>query len=229
VIRAVIFDLDGTLYDERDFVKSGFEAVARHISAKYALDFEQVFHILMQDFKCGLRGKNFDSLLSKLKLPHAEVDNLVTIYREHEPKIRLYPDAEPTLKQLKGSFKLGLITDGCEETQENKIAALNIKGYFDAVIITDSLGKEHRKPSEKPFKVMLSKLGIKTTEAIYVGDNPMKDFVAAKRLGFRTVRVRRGDSEYDSIEVDDKHEANNTVPSLLYLKELLGQGTAHEE
>lgn len=147
MIKAVILDMDGTLYNEKDFVKSGFEAVARYVSATYALGFEGVFAILIQDFDNGLRGRNFDVLLSKLNLPAEEVNNLVEIYQKHKPSIHLHPDAEAALKELKGYFKLGLITDGQQETQENKVSALNIRRYFDAIIITDVLGKEYRKPS----------------------------------------------------------------------------------
>jgi putative hydrolase of the HAD superfamily len=227
--KAVIFDLDGTLYNEADFVKSGFMVVAQYISTKFDLTFKDVYAILISDFENGLRGKNFDVLLEKLNLSEKEVSNLVEIYRRHRPSIRLYPDAEVALKYLKDFFKLGLITDGWEVTQNNKILALKINEYFNAVIITDSLGEEYRKPSEKPFKVMTDMLGVPAEEALYIGDNPLKDFITAKKLGFFTVHVRRGDSEYDSIEVDDTCEADVRIPNLLYLREMLSQGEPHGE
>jgi putative hydrolase of the HAD superfamily len=213
-IEAIVFDLDGTLYDEMDFVKSGFKTVARHVSAKYGLSFKTVYNILTSDFENGVRNCNFNILLEKLNLEGKDLSELIEIYRKHQPAIRLYPDAEATLKSLKGRFKLALLTDGWEVTQKNKISALNINEYFDYVMITDTLGKEHRKPSEKPFKMVLDRLGTPAHRAVYIGDNPLKDFVTAKQLGFFTVRVRRGGTEYDAIETDPKREADRTIPNL---------------
>jgi putative hydrolase of the HAD superfamily len=222
VIKAVIFDLDGTLYSEKDFVESGFKAAAKYISTKYNLDSDKVYATLVGDFENGLRGKNFDVLVQKLDLPHEEIRNLIEIYRKHKPNISLYADAEVILKELRGKFKLGLITDGWEETQRNKISALNLEPCLDAVIINDGLDKDCWKPSKKPFQVMLDRLGTRASEAVYVGDNPLKDFIGSKELGMLTIRIRRGGGEYDSIEVDNEHEANHTIRSLLLLRKLLG-------
>lgn len=225
-VKACIFDLDGTLYNERDFVKSAFRAVERHISHKYSLNFEVVHDILTGDFENGLRGKNFDILLEKLHLSNEEVPNLVQIYRKHRPKICPFPDAESILKEFRGRFRLGLITDGWRETQENKISALNLKHYFDAIIINDIALNKHLKPSKKSFQLMMNKLKVKTFESIYIGDNPAKDFIGAKELGILTIRVRRGDGEYDSLDIDDEHEAQYTIRSLLNIREILVGYTA---
>lgn len=50
-IRAMLFDMDGTLYDEREFVKGGFEASARYISAKYGLSFGNAVSLVAEFFE----------------------------------------------------------------------------------------------------------------------------------------------------------------------------------
>jgi len=220
MIKAVVFDLDGTLYDEKEFVMSGFESVSKNISSKHNLDRSKIFRILKSDFESGLRRKNFDVLLEKINL-NEDVKRLVNIYRKHAPNISLYEDAKEILTELKDKYKLGLITDGWEKTQENKISALGITKYFDVITLTDVYGRGNWKPSSKPFKVTLDKLGVEPKESIYVGDNPMKDFFGAKKLGIHNVRVKRGGGEYDYINMDDKYEASYIIPNLLILKKII--------
>jgi len=224
MIKAIIFDMDGTLYNEKEYVISGFRAVAEYLSVKYKMSFNKIFEILKSDFDNGLRKKNFDVLVEKLHLNAEKINNLVDIYRKHKPSISLYPDTKTILNKLKKEdLKLGLITDGWKESQENKISSLNLRDYFDLIIITDAYGKEYWKPSEKPFKLVLSKFGLKPNGTVYIGDNPSKDFVAAKKLGIWTVRIKRGSGEYDYVETDDEHEADYVISSLLSLKELISK------
>ena len=220
MIKVVIFDLDGTLYDEKEFVMSGFKVVSKYLSSSYDLSSDEIFRILKNDFELGLRRKNFDILLKKINLEE-DVKKLVKIYREHTPSISLHEDAKEVLMKLRGKYKLGLITDGLKKTQENKISALGIKKYFDVITITDVYGRNHWKPSSKPFKIALDKLKVKARESIYVGDNPWKDFLGPKKLGIHTVRIKRGSGEYDHINVDDEHKANYIISNLTMLEKIM--------
>ena len=190
MIKAVLFDLDDTLYEEKKFIVSGFRKTAEYLSRKYKINSDRVFKILRDDFDGGLRRKNFDVLLKKLSIKEP-VENLIKIYREHLPLISLYPDAKVILKNLRScGFKLGLITDGYPATQRNKISALGIRDFFEVITIND-IEKGLSKRNENSFKRTLSLLRVKTENTIYVGDNPLKDFFAAKKLGVITVRIKR--------------------------------------
>jgi putative hydrolase of the HAD superfamily len=228
MIRCVLFDLDGTLYDEKDFVMSGFRAVSEYLSKIRGVDAKKCFNILMNDFESGLRGKNFDTLIEKLGL-NIEIPDLVQVYRQHKPRIQLFADAQEILDKLKGSLYLGLITDGWREVQQRKVASLKVRRYFDVITFTDAHGKENWKPSPKPFEITLEKLRVGAKESMYVGDNPMKDFIGTKKLGIITVRIRRGGGEYDSIELDAEHEADYNITSLVKLQELIEKSNAQEE
>ncbi|MFB0566153.1 MAG: HAD family hydrolase [Candidatus Aminicenantaceae bacterium] len=219
MIKAIIFDLDGVLFDENEFVMSGFKVVSNYLASKYNLDSSKIFEVLKTDFQQGLRRKNFDILLKKINLENEKVVNLVNIYRKHQPQLSLHSDARKLLKKLKGRFKLGIVTDGYKETQEKKVSALNLKEYFDVITINDK--KEEWKPSVKPLKVTLKKLGIKPNEAIYIGDNPLKDFIGCKKIGMYTVRIRRGDGEYNNLILNNEYEAEYTISNLLDLEKIL--------
>src|SRR4051812_6149568 len=95
--RAVIFDLDDTLYREHDYVRSGFAAVARRLAAEPAAPPErELYGALEQEWRRNGRGRVFDAVLADTGLA-VDVGELVAVYREHEPQLTLYPDAERAL------------------------------------------------------------------------------------------------------------------------------------
>jgi len=221
MIKAVIFDLDGVLYDEKDFVMSGFNAVAKYLASKHGWSSSEIFEILKKDFEQGLRVKNFDVLLSKMRLKNEKISKLVAIYRRHSAHISLHHDARIILAKLKGACKLAIITDGLKETQEKKILALGLKRYLDVITINER--KSSWKPNTKSFKATLEKLQVKPREAVYIGDNPSKDFIGCRKIRVHTVRIRRDKGEYNDLLLDEQHEADYTIPSLLDLEETLNQ------
>jgi len=224
MIEAVSFDLDGTLYDEKDFVKSGFWAVSAYLASKYSIITDVLYNHLITEFDVGLRGKNFDVLINKFDLIEEKVTDLVKIYRSHRPDIKLYSDAETLLVFLKEKqYKLGLITDGNTIAQRNKIQALYLPNFFNEIIVTDELGKKYWKPSDIAFKKMLHMLKVIPEKCVYVGDNPVKDFFPAKKLGMITVRVRRGNGFHDSTEVSKELDADHQVNDLSSFSTLLLQ------
>ena len=116
---------------------------------------------------------------------------MVRIYRGHRPDIKLFDDAKWALDYFGLGRELGIITDGYLITQQNKIKALKIEDCIDVIVYSDELGREHWKPSEKPYRTVMEKLSCNGNECIYIADNPEKDFVTAKALGWMTVHIRR--------------------------------------
>jgi putative hydrolase of the HAD superfamily len=192
-MKAVLFDLDDTLYPEIEFVKSGFREVARHLASKHNLDEGSLFQQMLEILKRDGRGKIFDTLLENLGLFTPErVRTLVDLYRSHRPSISLYPDTLPTLEKLRrNGIQVGIITDAMASVQKNKVKALGLENLFDIIIYTEELGEGCSKPSPVPFKTALKLLQVPASEAVYVGDDPSKDFLAPNNLGMLTVQVVR--------------------------------------
>jgi putative hydrolase of the HAD superfamily len=191
MLKAWIFDLDDTLYPERDYVRSGFRAVGEWAERRLNLSQAIVTAQLQSLFDGGFRGDAFQWWLSEQGLPESLLPEMVKIYREHAPRIALYPDAEPALRELQPRFRLGLLTEGRRAGQEIKIRTLGVERWFEAVVI---LGEEDRgewKPSRKPFDRILGMLAVSGPDAACVGDNPAKDFRGAREAGMRAVRIRR--------------------------------------
>lgn len=189
--RCVVFDLDDTLYLEREYVRSGFRIVSEWMVRHHGVrGFDAKAWNLFAE---GHRGDIFNRALICAGIVDSEhiVQQLVSVYRAHVPEIRLLPDAEELLHRLKGLVFLALITDGPLESQRAKIDALRLGGMFDEIIITDEWGPEFSKPHPRSFQHVQQKLNVSGPECAYIADNPAKDFITPKALDWTTIRVRR--------------------------------------
>lgn len=212
-ISGVAFDLDDTLYPEREFVLGGYRAVAKAVSDSHGID---IFELLRERFLSGERGDLFTPCLKQAGCYGGETQvlELVKTYREHQPSLRPYGDVRPALERVRGKVPLCLISDGWAAVQRRKLAALDLECYFDVVLITDELGREYWKPHPRAFREAASRLGRNTEEMIYIGDNPLKDFCTARSLGMSTIRVRRPETIYGAIEPAQGYEADLEVSTL---------------
>jgi HAD superfamily hydrolase (TIGR01549 family) len=198
-VQGVILDLDDTLYAEKEYVKSGF---------LYLCDTEDCmkgeFERLWQIFEEGVAP--IDNLLKEKGLYSETLKKkLLTAYRYHVPTIHLYSGVLDFLREWRDcnpQNKLGLITDGRVEGQNNKIDALAIRAEFEEIIITDELAgfqgdvKRFRKPNPLAFQIMRERLGIDYSQLVYIGDNPKKDFQAPLRLGMQVIQFSPEDGVY---------------------------------
>ena len=99
---------------------------------------------------------------------------------------------------------MGLVTDGYIQTQKNKIKALGLNNIFDQILITEELGREFWKPSTVPFSKICDKLEVIPMEAIYIGDNPKKDFKGPNQLKMDSIRLRLKDGEHYGSQPENK-------------------------
>lgn len=193
MIKAVVFDLDDTLYPEMDYVKSGFRCVSQEIEKIYGL--KNAYDELIFLFGQGRSGV-FDRYLQKHALPCTEeaVSELVDAYRYHKPDISLTREVKDMLTQLRDDgYKLGIITDGRPKVQRKKLEALELSHFIDKIIITEELGGiEFRKPNPKAFEIMCSEFKILYEEMVYIGDNPQKDFAVKKYFPIKTILFSSG-------------------------------------
>lgn len=190
-VDAVIFDLDDTLFSEKDYVRSGYRAVAAVFG-----QVENMETKLWEAFEKKLPA--IDAVLEAEGMfdPQNKEKALQT-YRSHMPTIKLYFGVEQLLLRLKRRKKLGLITDGRPEGQWAKIQALGIAGYFEKIIVTDELGgPAYRKPNEAAFLLMQQALDVPFEKMVYIGDNAKKDFIAPQKLGMKAIYFKNKDGLY---------------------------------
>ena len=189
MIKLIMFDLDNTLYKEREYVLSGFREVAKYLENKHEINFFETYSILTESLIANGRGNNFDAIIKKKDLSLSLIPILVKVYREHIPNISLRDDTDYFLKELSKKYKLCLITDGWEEVQKKKVEALGIKDYFDLILYSQSDGIEHAKPHKKFFLKALKSFDVFEKEVLMIGDDNEKDFVGAQNLGIKAFLI----------------------------------------
>ena len=190
-LEAVIFDLDDTLYGEKDYVRSGYRAVAAGFP-----QVENMAQKLWAAFEKRLPAIDVVLDAEGLATPENK-EKALRLYRSHLPQIALYPGVKQLLQRLAQQKKLGLITDGRPDGQRAKIQALGIGDHFQKIIVTDELGGlAFRKPNETAFRLMQQALDVPFNKMVYIGDNTKKDFIAPQALGMQAIHFKNQDGLY---------------------------------
>lgn len=221
-LRAVLFDLDDTLYDEEEYVRQAFYNTADYLARltgepqRTQALYDRMLSLLAQNG----RGRIFDDICAECGAD-IPIDRLVDVYRSTRPHLTLYPDAEETLAVLSGKgIRTGLITDGCGQVQHRKIEALGLDKRLDCVLATDDCGWS--KPQTQVYESCLRALGCAAGEAAYVGDNPRKDFIGARALGMQTFRIVRERGMCMGMTAPCGYEADHRITALTELLSWIG-------
>ena len=224
--EVVVFDIDDTLYLERDYILSGFRAVGAW--ARRILGVTDLADRAWRFFEDGVRGTIFDVALAECEVEVTPqlIAQLVACYRDHEPDIKLLDDARACLDQLR--LEPGLVTavvsDGSLASQQAKARSLGLATWSRQVIFTEALGAGFSKPHTRSFEMVEQNLGVSGAQCAYVADNPMKDFVAPRRLGWTTIRVRREQGLH--FEAESADDVDYEAADLTDLVEALRRGRA---
>lgn len=191
-LNAIVFDLDDTLYSEKDYVRSGYKAISKLFPQMVGVEQK------LWDFFVAGKPAIDEFLIIEGITDNKTKQECLQVYRYQIPEIILYNGVKEMLVNLAKTYKLGLITDGRPEGQRAKIKALDIEQYFDCIIITDELGGvETRKPNPLAFQLMHERLAIPYNEMCYIGDNINKDFIAPQRFGMRSIWFKNNDGIYN--------------------------------
>ena len=196
--KAAIFDLDDTLYPEQQYAFSGFRAVTNYVRTLYNLN---IYEDLVQRYLSGERINVFGATLERhfQTVEPAFIRRVVYVYWSHNPRIDLFNDARVCLALLiSRGIPVGLLTAGQSAIQRKKVAALGLEPLLDALVYADDLlgPKQPCQPCDDAFHIMALQLGVELSQTLYIGDNPLVDFITPRQLGMKTLRVRRKHGEH---------------------------------
>lgn len=198
-MKVVVFDLDDTLCKEIEYLKSAYREIATYAAQMCTGSGVSIQVLEVKAYEAMMEayhdGKNaFEALNAFLgfELPIAE---LLQMYREHVPQISLEEDVRYTLDKLKAEGVLmGIVSDGRELTQWNKIKALGLTEWIDESCVIINSSQDCFKPNPCGYQRLVEAVvAIAQEEEIsftYIGDNLKKDFIWPKKNGWQTVCLR---------------------------------------
>ena len=187
VIRAVLFDVDGTLIDSNDLHAEAWAKAFAH----FGLDIPQ--HVVR-----GQIGKGGDNLLPALLPPdvpesrRTEIEDYrgALFKRDFLPRVTAFPDVVPLFERVRADgSRIILATSSKSEELERYVALIGCRDLIDETVTKDDV--EHSKPDPDIFAAALHKAGCQAAEALVVGDTPY-DVEAAAKIGIATIALRCG-------------------------------------
>lgn len=212
----IVFDLDDTLYKERDYVMSGYRAVARAMAHKFGFDPRAILRVMLDPARGQRPFESLNEWLNRGDL----IDEMTRVYDTHTPDITLPIVSLDALSGLKKQrIRMGLITDGDGYRQRAKIKALGLEHFFEpgAVLISGETGSD--KFAAETFERMSERYPDEKS-MVYVGDNVNKDFYWPNKLGWQTVMLR-DDGRNIFRQTDDVPVEYRPQRVIDYLRDLL--------
>ena len=197
--QALGFDLDNTLYDQSQHLRSFFRVAGRWVndaSGVPARTAEEAF-ISVWERRTMACPFLFDEALQDLGVWRPKwVQELVKRYRSHRCALTLYDGVRTALERLSDYYALFLITDGNAELQRFKVEQLGLSDLFRCRIFTGDFGPEAAKPAPFAFLRAAGWLDLPPSLCLFVGDDPERDIAGARGAGMAAARVLSGPYRY---------------------------------
>jgi phosphoglycolate phosphatase len=209
-LRAVIFDLDGTLINSAIYFKEMRSRIIEYLQSvgvKQGLLNDRMLNFEITSIAVEqLRQKGFSEEQTEQVLE--EVSHIMNQFELDSLKdATLVEGAPETLKALKvEGLKLGLMTRGCREYAEKVLARFELREFFDAVLARDEV--ENPKPNPKHAFRLLRLLGVSADETLSVGDHWL-DAECAEKAGLKFVLVKRHGQITEALEKFSFHAVDS--------------------
>jgi len=199
-LRAVLFDLEGTLVRTAPISKIFLKILRNHgVHVYFDID-EKMFPELLKEMN-----------LESFKLPYREfwriynlrvlerfgvngnLEKLADILTDEwweNAELEVYPEVKDTLNAIRRrGLKMGVVSNGFQTDIHEIILRTGLKAKFDITVGVDNVGKP--KPYKEIFNYALEKLKVKPYETLFIGDNPETDYKGAEKAGLKPLLIDR--------------------------------------
>jgi YjjG family noncanonical pyrimidine nucleotidase len=197
--KAVLFDLDETLFDHQHSVRTAKRTVhamyacfAPHTFDRFEADLEVRLQELWPEVMNGRMsiperlGESFRRLCDQYSLAEVDSGSMAGHYLDAYLRSRqVIPGAIPLLEAVRPHAKIGIVTNHLPAVQAEKLQILKLDGLVDFVVCSGELGIH--KPDRRIFEYALEKAGCTPVEAVMIGDSWHADIEGAAGVGIRAV------------------------------------------
>ena len=217
-LRAVLFDMDGVLYNSMPYHASAWHRAMAQFG--YDLPEDEVY---MHEGRTGTSTVNLVSMRER-GVEETE-ERIQEIYKVKSDLFNEFPPAEPMpgalelLRQLKAQGLLILIVTGSGQRSLLDRLNHNYPGIFSRELMVTAFDVKHGKPHPEPYLMGMQKGGLRPEECIVVENAPL-GVRAAKAAGIFTVAVNTGPLP-DSALLDEG--ADMLFPSMQALSDAWGE------
>jgi len=217
-VKLLLLDLDNTLWDfdanAEDALTTLFHRHHLHIKSGYNVQqfvalYQKVNKTYWTRYENGeiekdfLRTERFADTFRQMGIP--ETDHPESIWEEYleicPVMTRLISGALPFLEAMSAKYKIGLLTNGFDKTQNLKIKHAGIQPFVDFMVTSESAG--FAKPNKAVFDLALDMGECLKSEAIYMGDNLETDVKGGIHAGIRTIWFNRHNLEVSDLTILD--------------------------
>ena len=193
-IKAIVFDLDDTLYDcSGALVDAARRRAAKAmVNAGLPCDEKKAYQLQVDLAKRhGPRYRVFDQIAERFEMGPELVETALHAYNQDEVEdIKPFPDVISVLRNLRAQgYMLFLATSGVHQRQERKIHMLGLRPHFDEIVINDS---EIGAALEECYMDLLTRHGLTPQECLAVGDRIHSEIHVANYLRMTTVQMIHG-------------------------------------
>ncbi|AVK84654.1 L-2-haloalkanoic acid dehalogenase [Lysinibacillus sp. B2A1] len=216
MIKAALFDLDGTLLNREESVKKFIDKQYDRLHNRLnAISKERYISRFIQLDNRGYVWKDqvYQQLVDEFSIITITWEELLQDYiNEFKNSCVAFPNLISMLEALKGdNLVLGIITNGYGQFQMDNVRALEIEQYFDVIIISEWEGI--KKPNPQIFNRALEKLDVSPHECIFMGDHPEYDVKGAQNVGMKGIWKK--DIHWNSVEADAIVHDLSELPSII--------------
>ncbi|MFI3805620.1 HAD family hydrolase [Vagococcus fluvialis] len=232
-MKAIIFDVDDTLYDqvipfkkaiEKNFPNNNIDIDKLYeMSRKFS---DEVFELTergemnlekMHIYRIQEAFKYFGTTISQDEARTFQKD-----YQNNQKEIMLLPDIQDSFDFVsKQNFTMGIITNGPKEHQKNKIKQLGLEGWIQKnnMFISSEVGIA--KPDVRLFELVQKQMNLVPSETYYIGDSFENDIVGASNAGWNTIWINRKNKEVPCMDIQPDFVVNREESLLALLKNKL--------